>query len=86
MAGKCFTCKPGDMNCALMGYHADASPGLENNEISSSKFSDLIGNKYFLTTGKEYPFCRKYFSILLLRFIHFYSNNKHRFCSKLKEN
>jgi hypothetical protein len=43
-----------------MGYHANTSPGIENNEINPSKMSDLIGNKYYLTTGREFPFCREY--------------------------
>lgn len=58
MSGKCFTCKPG-IDCAVMGYHADSSMGLENEVQPQTKLKDIIGNKYYLTTGKEYPFCRK---------------------------
>jgi pancreatic triacylglycerol lipase len=63
MSGKCFTCKPGSTNCAVMGYHANTSPGIENNEINPSKMSDLIGNKYYLTTGREFPFCRRLYRV-----------------------
>lgn len=43
-----------------MGYHADSSPGLENNEVSPEvKMQDMIGAKYFTTTGRNFPYCRK---------------------------
>lgn len=61
LAGKCFKCKAGSGNCALMGYHTDSSPGLEN-EISPTqqRFHDTIGTKFFTSTGREFPYCRKY--------------------------
>lgn len=44
-----------------MGYYADTTPGIMDNDIQKkSKLDDTTGNKYFLTTGKEYPYCRKY--------------------------
>lgn len=59
MVGKCFACKPGLDSCAVMGYHADTSPVIENEISTQPKLPDLIGNKYYLTTGREFPFCRK---------------------------
>lgn len=60
LAGKCFSCKAGTGNCALMGYHADITPGLENEVSPQVKLNDLVGNKYFTTTGREFPYCRKF--------------------------
>lgn len=75
MAGKCFNCKPGVNNggCALMGYHADLSPSLGfENEISTSTHygsSHLpASSKYFTTTGKEFPYCRKYLKTRILHY------------------
>ncbi|XP_019877450.1 pancreatic triacylglycerol lipase [Aethina tumida] len=61
MSGKCFTCKPG-ANCAIMGYHADSTPGIEN-EVAPVKPQDTVGAKYFLTTGREYPYCHRMYRI-----------------------
>lgn len=48
-----------------MGYHADTSPGMENNELSpQAKLQDVIGAKYFTTTGRDFPYCRKYIFLL----------------------
>lgn len=56
--GRCFTCKQG-MGCAIMGYFADTTPGIGDNDIQKrSKLEETVGNKYFLTTGREYPYCR----------------------------
>ncbi|XP_017784310.1 PREDICTED: pancreatic triacylglycerol lipase-like [Nicrophorus vespilloides] len=63
VSGKCFKCKPGSTDCALMGYHADLSPGLEN-EISP-RLQDNVGNKFFTTTGRELPFCHRLYRISL---------------------
>lgn len=48
-------------------FHADSSPGLitnknnqSENEVYPSEEQDTIGAKYYLSTGKELPFCRKY--------------------------
>ncbi|KAF2902054.1 hypothetical protein ILUMI_04153 [Ignelater luminosus] len=64
LAGKCFTCKPGSGACALMGYHTDSSPGLEN-EIApqSTRFQDTMGTKFFTTTGREYPYCHRLYRV-----------------------
>lgn len=59
LSGKCFTCKPGSGSCALMGYHADSSPGLENEVSPQIRLQETVGNKYFIATGRDYPFCRK---------------------------
>lgn len=73
MNGKCFKCTSG--NCALMGYHStlpittsvtnssddsnDVIPNGNNVEIIREPAAPQPG-KYFLATGKEYPFCRKF--------------------------
>lgn len=65
-SGKCFDCKPGSGSCALMGYHSDISPGLENEISPQVRLQGNIGNKFFTTTGREFPFCRKIFSHSML--------------------
>lgn len=51
----------------LFRFHADSSPGLianknnqSENEVFPSEEQETIGAKYFLSTGKEQPFCRKF--------------------------
>ncbi|XP_045475714.1 pancreatic triacylglycerol lipase-like isoform X1 [Harmonia axyridis] len=63
MSGKCFICKPGTMQCAMMGYHLDSSPIFEETDISERHFVDTIGSKYFLNTGKDFPFCHRIYRI-----------------------
>lgn len=69
MAGRCFKCTTG--NCAYMGYHAQLPLGVatahnsSENDISSdvvgqNNFLPPLPGKYFLATGKDFPFCRKY--------------------------
>lgn len=72
LLGRCFKCNTG--NCAVMGYHATLpkiqSFNSSENEVIPSDRGDQVdggnGNvsvapgKYFLATGKEYPFCRKH--------------------------
>lgn len=48
-------------------FHADSSPGLitnknnqSENEVFPSEEHDTIGAKYYLSTGKDLPYCRKY--------------------------
>lgn len=48
-------------------FHADSSPGLitnksnqTENEVYPSEEQDTIGARYYLSTGKENPFCRKF--------------------------
>ncbi|KAJ8984765.1 hypothetical protein NQ317_012128 [Molorchus minor] len=61
--GKCFTCKQGT-NCAIMGYHADATPGLiENNDIPQERLQETTGLKYYLTTGRQYPYCNRIYRV-----------------------
>lgn len=64
MSGRCFKCTAG--NCAVMGYHATLpkiqSSNSSENEVIPSEQSDQVSplpGKYFLATGKEFPFCRK---------------------------
>lgn len=48
-----------------MGYHA-SMPFLSSSNSSENEISDTVEpqkplpGKYFLATGKEYPYCRKY--------------------------
>lgn len=66
LAGRCFKCTSG--NCAVMGYHASMPHSLVNTNQNSSEneITDIqnLGppqpGKYFLVTGKDYPFCRKF--------------------------
>ncbi|KAK9696432.1 Lipase [Popillia japonica] len=64
-SGKCFDCKPGSGSCALMGYHSDISPGLENEISPQVRLQGNIGNKFFTTTGREFPFCHRLYRINL---------------------
>ncbi|KAL4706568.1 hypothetical protein ACJJTC_015766 [Scirpophaga incertulas] len=67
LSGKCFHCGHG---CAVMGFHADSSPGLiankdneTENEVYPSEERDTIGAKYYLSTGKEQPFCHRHYKV-----------------------
>ncbi|KAG7299776.1 hypothetical protein JYU34_016785 [Plutella xylostella] len=69
LAGKCFHCGHG---CAIMGFHADSSPGLitdknnnSENEVYPSEEQETIGAKYYLSTGKEMPFCQRHYRIAI---------------------
>lgn len=72
MAGRCFKCTSN--NCAVMGYHATipqvASSNSSENEINSESSDIMITppqpGKYFLVTGKDFPFCRKYIRLISL--------------------
>lgn len=70
LSGRCFKCS--NQNCALMGYHAvmpvhnNSAYIVSENEIQqvdgggeaeSSPVSQQSG-KYFLATGRDYPYCR----------------------------
>lgn len=66
LLGRCFKCNTG--NCAIMGYHATL-PNIQTfnsseNEVIPSEQLDgnisVVPGKYFLATGKEYPFCRRF--------------------------
>ncbi|XP_077289795.1 pancreatic triacylglycerol lipase-like [Arctopsyche grandis] len=67
--GKCFNCAHG---CAIMGFHADSSPGLithksnqSENEVTPSNTKENLGAKYFMTTGKDYPYCQRHYRIVI---------------------
>lgn len=49
-----------------MGYHADTSlgRGLESdeNEVTPPR-EPMVGVKYYLMTGREFPFCRRHYRI-----------------------
>jgi hypothetical protein len=56
LQGRCFSCHGSNASeCAVMGLRANEalSNALENGELTP-------GGKYFVTTGKDFPFCRKY--------------------------
>lgn len=66
LLGRCFKCNTG--NCAVMGYHAtlpkiQSFNSSENEVIPSERDQpdnvSVAPGKYFLATGKDYPFCRK---------------------------
>ncbi|XP_018335884.1 pancreatic triacylglycerol lipase [Agrilus planipennis] len=63
VAGKCFGCKSGGGNCAIMGYHADASPMLENEVSPQTQLMDMVGSKFFTMTGSEFPFCHRMYRV-----------------------
>nr|CAD7259585.1 unnamed protein product [Timema shepardi] len=57
LQGRCFTCKENSSTCALMGLQAHQS-----NVVST----DLTpGSKYYFTTGKEFPFCRRHYRVTI---------------------
>lgn len=66
LAGRCFKCNNG--NCAIMGYHATLpkfqSANSSENEIFPSETATEtvtpVPGKYFLATGKDFPFCREF--------------------------
>lgn len=71
LLGRCFKCNTG--NCAIMGYHAtlpkiqsfnssenDVIPPDQRDQGDGGNNVSVAPGKYFLATGKEYPFCRKY--------------------------
>ncbi|XP_050314359.1 pancreatic triacylglycerol lipase-like [Anthonomus grandis grandis] len=64
MSGKCFGCKSG-ISCAIMGYKADSSLGYLENEVEQphAKLQEAVGNKYFLATGRDYPFCQQVYRV-----------------------
>nr|KAF7412973.1 hypothetical protein H0235_012824 [Vespula pensylvanica] len=66
LKGECFSCKGNDsLNCAIMGYHADASPALLKRRAIKQDVSSLLGSKFFFNTGKEDPYCRRHYRITI---------------------
>jgi len=45
--GKCFSCKDNDSGCAIMG-------------LNTVRPNHAPGSKYFISTGKDTPYCSKY--------------------------
>ncbi|XP_046985255.1 pancreatic triacylglycerol lipase-like isoform X1 [Schistocerca americana] len=54
LQGQCFSCHDNSSSCAIMGLRADEQ--LPNAVISP-------GSKYFVTTGKEYPYCQRHYKV-----------------------
>lgn len=65
MRGECFSCKSNSsVSCAVMGYHADQSPALLRHQSQDQDdTTPLLGSRFFFTTGKEEPYCSKYFQL-----------------------
>ncbi|XP_012344813.1 pancreatic triacylglycerol lipase-like isoform X3 [Apis florea] len=62
LRGECFSCKSNNsLSCGIMGYHADTSPAL----VGRQDLLSLLGSKFFFTTGKEDPYCRKHYRITI---------------------
>lgn len=72
LAGRCFKCSSG--NCAIMGYHAtlpkfQSANSSENEIFPSEMASDAVTpvpGKYFLATGRDFPFCRECYRFLII--------------------
>lgn len=54
LQGKCFHCRENSSTCAVMGLRAADSVKLPP-----------PGSKFFITTGKDYPYCRRHYKITL---------------------
>ncbi|XP_015514393.1 pancreatic triacylglycerol lipase-like isoform X2 [Neodiprion virginianus] len=67
MRGECFSCKSNSsLSCAVMGYHADKSPALlKHQSQDQDDTTPLLGSRFFFTTGKEEPYCRKHYRITI---------------------
>uniref|UniRef100_A0A182P9X9 Lipase domain-containing protein n=1 Tax=Anopheles epiroticus TaxID=199890 RepID=A0A182P9X9_9DIPT len=67
LSGNCFKCTSG--NCALMGYHASlpittARQNVSENDVISGSSSVPVApqpGKYFLATGRDFPFCQRHY-------------------------
>ncbi|XP_058830872.1 pancreatic triacylglycerol lipase-like [Topomyia yanbarensis] len=66
LSGNCFKCTSG--NCALMGYHASLPITTTRQNISENDIA--VGSsipvapqpgKYFLATGRDFPFCQRHY-------------------------
>ncbi|XP_006618059.1 pancreatic lipase-related protein 2-like isoform X4 [Apis dorsata] len=66
LRGECFSCKSNNsLSCGIMGYHADTSPALIGRQVMGQDLLSLLGSKFFFTTGKEDPYCRKHYRITI---------------------
>ncbi|PSN39632.1 hypothetical protein C0J52_13799 [Blattella germanica] len=55
--GRCFSCHGANVSeCAVMGLRADESVQVGENEV-------VPGGKFFITTGKDLPFCRHHYRV-----------------------
>ncbi|KAK0175918.1 hypothetical protein PV328_000107 [Microctonus aethiopoides] len=52
-------------NCGLMGYHADNSPALVKRLAMGQDASALLGSKFFFSTGKDDPYCRRHYRVTI---------------------
>lgn len=60
LKGECFSCKSNNsLACGVMGYHADTSPALVKRLQMGQDMSDLLGSKFYFSTGKDDPYCRE---------------------------
>ncbi|XP_015122366.1 pancreatic triacylglycerol lipase [Diachasma alloeum] len=66
LRGECFSCKSNSsLSCGIMGYHADNSPALVKRISMGQDASALLGSKFFFSTGKEDPYCRRHYRITI---------------------
>ncbi|XP_011306823.1 pancreatic triacylglycerol lipase isoform X4 [Fopius arisanus] len=66
LRGECFSCKSNSsLSCGIMGYHADSSPALVKRISMGQDASALLGSKFFFSTGKEDPYCRRHYRITI---------------------
>ncbi|KAL0276804.1 UNVERIFIED_CONTAM: hypothetical protein PYX00_004295 [Menopon gallinae] len=54
LEGRCFGCRDNSSTCAVMGLRTDESLYLPSPE-----------SKFFITTGKSYPYCRRHYKITI---------------------
>ncbi|CAH1736994.1 pancreatic triacylglycerol lipase [Aphis gossypii] len=52
LQGKCFSCKDNDAGCAIMG-------------LNTVRPNHAPGSKYFISTGKDTPYCRRQYKVML---------------------
>ncbi|KAK7861911.1 hypothetical protein R5R35_010809 [Gryllus longicercus] len=55
LQGRCFSCHENGSSCAIMGLRADESFTQAPNRAPGSKF--------FITTGKEFPYCHRHYRV-----------------------
>ncbi|XP_008212238.1 pancreatic triacylglycerol lipase isoform X2 [Nasonia vitripennis] len=66
LRGECFSCKSNNsLSCGIMGYHADSSPALVRRQQMGQDVSALLGSKFFFSTGKDDPYCRRHYRITI---------------------
>ncbi|KAJ4450311.1 hypothetical protein ANN_01731, partial [Periplaneta americana] len=61
LQGRCFSCHGSNASeCAVMGLRADETL---NNAIDNGELTP--GGKYFISTGKEFPYCRRHYKVIV---------------------